>query len=133
MSTSLTLIAALSLGAPALKDKEPPGKGPGYLGITFQQQGEGMVITDVKPESPASKGGVRVNDVVVKVEGTSLENADTGEFVKIIGSMRPGTIVALDVKRGPETLTLKVKLGARPPDFSPTPVVPPPQIDPGRP
>jgi S1-C subfamily serine protease len=133
MSTSLTLIAALSLGAPALKDKEPPGKGPGYLGITFQQQGGGMVITEVKPDSPASKGGVRVNDLVVKVEGTSMENADTSDFVRLIGSMRPGTIVALDVKRGSETLTLKVKLGARPPDFSPTPIVPPPNIDDKRP
>jgi S1-C subfamily serine protease len=133
MSTSLTLIAAMSLGAPALKDKEPLGTGPGYLGITFQQHGEGMVITDVKPESPASKGGVRVNDLIVKVEGTSMENSDTGDFVKMIGGMRPGTIVALDVKRGTETLTLKVKLGVRPKDFSPTPIIPPPNFDDKRP
>ena len=35
MTTSLTLLAALVLGAPALKDKEPLGKGPGYLGVRF--------------------------------------------------------------------------------------------------
>lgn len=134
MITHLTVIAALSLGAPALKDKEPPPKGPGYMGITFQADGDGLLITDVKPDSPAQKAGVKVNDVIVKVEGNNMQNAETGDFVKLVGGMRPGTIVALDVKRGAETLTLKVKLGARPADFSPTPIPRPPIIeDPGRP
>jgi len=51
MSTSLLLVGALSIGAPALKDKEPPPKGPGYMGITFQADGDGLLITDVKPDS----------------------------------------------------------------------------------
>jgi S1-C subfamily serine protease len=128
MSTSLTLIVALTLGAPALKDKEPPGKGPGYVGITFQKDEGGLIITEVKPESPALKAGLRVNDVIVKVEGASMKDADTGDFVKLVGGMRPGTIVALDVQRGTEMLTLKVKLGARPADFTPTPPIRPPVI-----
>lgn len=131
MSTSLTLIAALSLGAPALKEKEPVGSGPGYLGITFQKDDVGLMITDVKPDGPAAKAGVKVNDVVMAAEGTNLKDAETGDFVKMIGAMRPGTVVALEVKRGGDTLTLKVKLGVRPKDFSPTPVpIPrPPNID----
>ena len=56
MTTSLTLVAALTLGAPALKEKEPPAKGPGYIGITFQKDEGGLIITDVKPESPAGAG-----------------------------------------------------------------------------
>jgi S1-C subfamily serine protease len=124
MYTSLTIVAALSVGAPALKDKEPLGTGPGYLGITFQADGDGLLITDVKPDSPAAKGGVKANDVIVKVEGTSMRNAETSEFVKMVGGWRPGTVIALDVRRGAEKLTLKVKLGVRPADFSPTPKLP---------
>jgi S1-C subfamily serine protease len=133
MQTSLTLIAALSLGAPALKEKEPLGSGPGYLGITFQKDDGGLMITDVKTEGPAAKAGVKVNDVVLGVEGTSLKDAETGDFVKMVGGMRPGTVIALEVKRGADTLTLKVKLGVRPKDFSPTPVPIPQQIDPVKP
>jgi S1-C subfamily serine protease len=133
MSTSLTLIAALSLGAPALKEKEPLGTGPGYLGITFQKEDVGILITDVKQEAPAAKAGVKLNDVVLAVDGTSLKDAETGDFVKMVGGMRPGTTIALEIKRGAETLTLKVKLGVRPKDFSPTPVPFPPQSIPDRP
>ena len=129
MTTSLTLVVALTIGAPALKEKEPPAKGPGYIGITFQKDEGGLIITDVKPESPAVKAGIRVNDLILKVEGSSLKDAETTEFVKIVGGMRPGTVVTLEVKRGNENLTLKVKLGARPADFSPTPIIPPPIID----
>jgi S1-C subfamily serine protease len=131
MFTHATLFAALVLGAPALKDREPLGKGPGYLGITFQKDEGGLVITDVKPDSPAAKGGVRVNDLIVKLDGASLVDAETGELVKLVGAMRPGTIVVIEVKRGTETLALKVKLGPRPPDFTPTPQrIPQPDIDP---
>ncbi|WP_157369835.1 PDZ domain-containing protein [Zavarzinella formosa] len=129
MTTSLTLMAALVLGAPALKDKEPVAKGPGYLGVRFSKEGEGLIVTDVQPDSPALKAGVRPNDVIMKVDSMSLKDADTGELVKVVGAMRPGTVVALEIKRGTESLTIKVKLGARPADFqalSPDyPLVPP--------
>jgi S1-C subfamily serine protease len=131
MFTSLTLAATLTLGAPALKDREPEGKGPGYLGITFQKDDGGLIVTDVKPDSPAAKAGVKANDLIVKLDGASLADAETGELVKLVGGMRPGTVVAVEVRRGPESLTLKVKLGTRPPDFTPTPQrIPPPGDDP---
>lgn len=132
MYTSLTLVAALSVSAPALKEKEPLGTGPGYLGITFQKEDVGLLITDVKPDTPAAKAGVKPNDVVLAADGTSMKDAETGDFVKMVGAMRPGTVIALEVKRGAETLTLKIKLGVRPKDFSSTPV-PIPPVDPIKP
>ena len=133
MYTSLTVAAALAVGAPALKDRESLGKGPGYLGITFQQDDGGLRVSDVKPGSPAAKAGVQVNDLMVKLDGTSLVDAETGELVKMVAGMRPGTVVKLEVRRGSEPVVLKVKLGPRPPDFQPTPRLPPPIIDDPRP
>ncbi len=130
MFTQITLIAALTIGAPALKDKEPLGTGPGYLGITFQKDDMGLLITDVKAESPASKAGVKMNDVIVAAERNNLKDADTSDFVKMVAGMRPGTILTLDVKRGSEKLIFKVKLGVRPKDFNPRPIPSPPPIDP---
>ena len=129
MTPTLTLLAALALGAPALKDKEPLGKGPGYLGIRFSEAEDGLIVTDVQPDSPALKAGVRPNDVILKVDATSLKGADTGELVKVIGAMRPGTVVALDIMRGATAMTIKVKLGPRPADFQQMqPNYPPPGI-----
>jgi len=126
--TSLTLITALVLGAPALKDREPLGTGPGYIGITFQADGDGLLITEVKPDSPATRANLKANDVILKVDGISMLNEETSAFVKLVGGMRPGTVVALDIRRGKESLILKVKLGPRPADFSPTPIPRPPII-----
>lgn len=34
--------------------------------------GEGLVITQIRPESPAAKAGLKVNEVIVKVNGTTV-------------------------------------------------------------
>jgi S1-C subfamily serine protease len=129
MFMSLTL--ALAVGAPALKDKEPPDKGPGYLGIMFQKDDGGLIVTEVKSDGPAAKAGLKANDLIVKLDGVLMADAETGELVKLVAGMRPGTVVAVEVKRGPEMLTLKVKLGSRPADFTQTPQrIPPPGNDP---
>lgn len=130
MTTSLTLLAALVLGAPALKDKEPLGKGPGYLGIRFTKEDDGLMVTEVKDDSPALKAGLKTNDIIQKIDAIDLKEADTNELVKIVGGMRPGTVVALHVRRGTESLTIKVKLAPRPADFEtsnlrpPLPIIP---------
>jgi S1-C subfamily serine protease len=131
MFTQLTLAAALALGAPALKEKEPLGTGPGYLGITFTKDADGLQVTEVKPDGPAARAGVKENDIILKIDQADLKDADTSELVRLVGGMRPGTVIALDIRRGKESLVLKVKLGARPADFAPMPSrIPPPPIDP---
>ena len=127
MFTSLTL--ALAVGAPALKDKEPPDKGPGYLGITFQKDVGGLVVKEVRADGPAAKAGLKADDLIVKLDGLDMAEAETGELVKMVSAMRPGTVISVEVRRGSETLTLKVKLGPRPADFTPTPRLPPPTGD----
>jgi S1-C subfamily serine protease len=131
MFTQLTLAAAMTLGAPALKEKEPLGTGPGYLGITFTKDSDGLQITEVKPDGPAAKAGVKEGDVIQKIDAADLRDAETTELVKLVGGMRPGTVIAVDVRRGKDILTLKIKLGNRPADFTPMPSrIPPPPIDP---
>lgn len=131
MFTPLALAAALTLGAPALKEKEPLGTGPGFLGITFTKDSDGLQVTDVKPDGPAHKAGVKEGDVIQKIDAADLRDADTTELVRMVGGMRPGTVIAVDIRRGKDVLTLKIKLGARPPDFTPTPSrIPPRDNDP---
>jgi S1-C subfamily serine protease len=126
MYTQLTLAAALAIGAPALKEREPIGTGPGYLGITFSKDAGSLQITEVKPEGPAGKAGLKEGDVILKVDSYELRDAETGDLVKLVGAMRPGTVIAVGIRRGTEDKTVKIKLGVRPPDFQqrvPTPPV----------
>lgn len=57
----------------------------------------GSLITDVTEGSPAAKGGLRVSDVVLKFDGRNIE--DSGDLPRLVGSIRPGTRVMVQVWR----------------------------------
>jgi S1-C subfamily serine protease len=111
-----TLALAMLLGAPALKEKEQP-KGPGFLGITFQKNPDaGVVVTQVRPDSPALKAGIKAYDVLLKINDVELKDSDTTDIVKMISGIRAGTTVSIQLRRGKEMVTVKAKLAVRPPD-----------------
>lgn len=64
----------------------------------------GALLAEVVPGTPASKAGLRSGDVVIKVDGQTMENA--GAFKNIIASTLPGTPMTLEVRRGKEIVTL---------------------------
>ena len=74
--------------------------------------------------SPALKAGLKQNDVIMKIDTIDLKDSDTTELVKIVGGMRPGTVVNLAVIRNGEKLPIRVKLAPRPADFQSTPTYP---------
>jgi predicted metalloprotease with PDZ domain len=112
--TSLAL-STLLLAYPAPRDVEPPDKGPGYLGVTFEgAEADGVLITDVRTDGPAISAGLRAQDIIRKFNGEPIQ-FDT--FAKRIIRIRPGTVVPLDIQRGSANLVIKVKIGVRPDDF----------------
>lgn len=122
MHTTLALTTML-LAYPAPRDRDPPDKGPGYLGITFEMASEGgVMVTEVRPDGPAMQAGLKSSDIIRKFNG---EPISFDVFAKKIIRIRPGTIVPLDVMRDGNNLTIKVKIGIRPDDF-PFPL---PEID----
>jgi C-terminal processing protease CtpA/Prc len=125
MYTTTTLALALSLAAPAPKIKEPEQKGPGYIGIMFQANGDGLLISEVKEDGPAKKADMRVGDVIIKIDDHDMVGAETSKLQKVVGEMKPGTLVAIKVKRNDEEVMIKLKLGVRPADFMATPKLPP--------
>jgi serine protease Do len=71
----------------------------------------GVVLGDVYPNSPAAKAGLRINDVIVSVDGKPMENGrqlDVTLYQRQIGGS-----VSLEVRRGPQLLSLKVPVVER--------------------
>jgi serine protease Do len=71
----------------------------------------GAVLSDVTPDGPADKAGLEVGDLVLTVDGHSVENARRLEVA--LYRMRLGQRVALEVKRGDERLTYPVTVVER--------------------
>lgn len=66
----------------------------------------GVLISDITPDSPAEKGGVKLNDIVAAVDGRRIENVPM--FTTTLLSHPVGENVKLELIRGGETLSLAV-------------------------
>jgi tetratricopeptide (TPR) repeat protein len=82
-----------------------------WLGIGFDERGKGCKVGNVTADSPAAKAGVKDNDVITKVDGKAVEMVRELRFT--MRGKKPGDIVTFEVRRGAETLTVKVTLGQR--------------------
>ena len=69
---------------------------------------EGVIVAQVSPDSPASKGGVKQGDVISELNGQKVLNG--GALQVAISAMSPGTPVKLGIERNgvPSTLNLTV-------------------------
>ncbi|HET6583589.1 MAG TPA: trypsin-like peptidase domain-containing protein, partial [Nannocystaceae bacterium] len=81
------------------------------LAKTFDYEGKGVLVQDVKPNSPAAKAGLEDGDIVVALDGKPTE--DAARFRMQIARTAPGTSVKLDVRRHGATKTITVELGER--------------------
>lgn len=66
----------------------------------------GAVITQVEPNAPGAKAGLKVGDVITKVDGHEV--TDAGALQVEIGQKQPGEKVELQVMRDGKELTLPV-------------------------
>jgi len=93
----------------------------GWLGVRIQEitpelskafklpEGEGVIISDVIPSSPAQEGGLRRGDVITRFNHQPVAKPE--DLQKMVSKTKPGTNVAVEVIRENRKLQLYVKLG----------------------
>ena len=96
----------------------------GYLGVGIQPltndyaaalglpQNQGEIVGTVEPSGPAAKAGVKVGDVVTRVNGQAVTPDQSLSY--LVANSSPGTAVRLDVIRDGRPLTLNAAAGTRP-------------------
>lgn len=101
-----------------LRDQAAGGdRDPGFLGVGLEERtdgGQGAVITEISPDSPADDAGIQSGDVVVAVDGHAVDG--TGAIIGVIRDHQPGDKVTVTVERGGTTETFDVELAERPPE-----------------
>ncbi len=68
----------------------------------------GAVISEVTPDSPGARAGLKVGDVIVGLDGKTVSGA--GELQAEVSEKRPGTKVSLDVLRDGKKVNVPVTL-----------------------
>jgi serine protease Do len=75
-------------------------------------EAKGAVVSSVTPGSPAEKAGLKPEDLVLTVDGRTIEN--NGDLSRYIASKAPGTTVRLEILRGKSRQAASVTLGTFP-------------------
>ncbi len=97
----------------------------GSIGISFREgqssaisrmYGKGVVVQQVQPGGPAEKAGIKIEDVIVSIDGRPIKNGE--DLVADIASRRPGTTVQLGIMRNDKPMTVAVVVGDRDKIFS---------------
>ncbi len=70
----------------------------------------GAVVTQVEPDSPGAKAGLKVGDVITRIEGNEV--SDAGELQVEVGQKNPGTTIHLQVMRDGKNVEVPVTLEA---------------------
>ncbi|RKG39264.1 Do family serine endopeptidase [Acinetobacter rongchengensis] len=75
---------------------------------------EGSLITQVTPDSPASKAGFRAGDVIMKYNGSPISR--TSELLNYLNRTQPGQSVQLEVLRDDKPKVITATLASAPDD-----------------
>jgi serine protease Do len=70
----------------------------------------GAVVTQVDPNAPGGKAGLKIGDVISKLDGKSV--TDAGELQMEVGQKHPGQTIQLEVLRDGKAMNLPVTLEA---------------------
>ena len=91
-------------------DSAAPTRSKVFLGVQLEslENDKGVQVVEVADGSPASKGGLELEDIITKVDGAAVtENADV---VSRVRAAKPGDKLKLTVKRGSAEKQLEVVL-----------------------
>ena len=72
----------------------------------------GVLVDNVRPDSPAARAGLRVGDVVLSVDGANAKSAMT--ILDSLHDNKKGDVVTIDVLRGTSRITLNATLADDP-------------------
>lgn len=70
---------------------------------------QGASVQNVEKDSPAEKAGVQAGDIILKVDGRSIEGS--AEVTRVIGNTKPGSRVTLHVWRSGNARDINVTVG----------------------
>ena len=79
------------------------------VGISIQYEDSITKVVSIFDNSPASKAGIKVDDIIVKVNGKDVTSSTSEEIISMIGK-KLGTKVVITMRRGEEEIDFPLTL-----------------------
>lgn len=115
-------------------DRAAAEAAPGFLGVAVAETrlpaehaearpAVALVVSQVRPGTPADAAGLRSGDVLLQLDGQTLVHPV--QFQRLVAARTPGEDITLTLRRGGETIEKPATLGERPEDTAARPLDPP--------
>jgi len=87
-----------------------PSDSKAWLGVLVNstEDGQGIRIDRILPDSPADKAGLRQGDILMQFDGQPIRSV--GAFIRNVDDARPQQEITLQVQRGDQKMQKKVML-----------------------
>jgi len=89
---------------------------PERLSALKLKEERGVEVTVVDQDAPAGKAGIREHDVILSMNGTTIESG--AQLRRMIHETPPGRVVTLGLSRDGQPMTVKVQLADKHKEFS---------------
>ena len=112
---SISVDEALPIFEQLRKQSRGEQREEGFLGVALDERtdgGVGAVIRDVNVGTPADAAGLQAGDIVIAVDGATVEGA--AGLIAAIRDLEPGDSVQITVQRSDERLEVLAELTSRP-------------------
>ncbi len=79
---------------------------PYRIGVMLRHSPDGMLVDGLMPGAPGEKAGLRAGDIVLAINGMKLDQNAESVIAEVFSSP---DVATLEVRRGDETLTIKLR------------------------
>ena len=83
----------------------------GFLGVGMENSPDGVKVTMVQNGSGADKAGLKVDDIILKIDGNDITSP--AELAKSVSGLKPGDEIKINYKRKDKERTINATLGSR--------------------
>jgi 2-alkenal reductase len=82
-----------------------------FLGVQYQALNQGILLQDILLDTPASQAGFQVGDIIVSINGQTVDNRHP--LITLLLQHSIGDTVTVELLRGDETVETTLTLGER--------------------
>lgn len=88
----------------------PPMQNKAFLGVLTQENASGALVNDLVAGSPAAKAGVKVGDIITKINDIKITGPT--DLFETIGKFKPAETITISIIRGEKKEKLTATLDA---------------------
>jgi serine protease Do len=70
----------------------------------------GAYVQSISENSPASKAGIKIGDIITEIDSEKLMDSDNGDLVKVINKKKIGDVIEVKIWRENKEKTVSIIL-----------------------